>query len=83
MSSEVLTYVNDYLISAWSYTNPNTASFLKSRNSCSIQAVGGNVYALGSGVRVIRFNINSEDFLDVNSLRVQFDIVNNEHDRIN
>lgn len=72
MSIEDFKDANDELISDLSYKSPNSASFLKTRNSCSFQAVGGHVDSPGSGARVIRFSLNSEDFLVVNSLRIQF-----------
>ena len=76
MSIEILSDMNDELISNLNYKNPRTASYIIERNSCTFHAVGGNVYKPTSGIRVIRFNINAEDFLDPSSFRVMFDIVN-------
>ena len=73
---EILKDASDELISHLSYKNPSTASYIIDRNSASFHAVGGDTYSPVSGVRLIKFNINSEDFLDPNSLRIQFDIVN-------
>ena len=78
MSLELLKDANDELISELSYREPNTASFIISRNSCSFQAIGSNVYSPSSGVRIIRFNISGEDWVDPSTLRIVFDVVNNE-----
>jgi len=64
MSLELLKDANDELISELSYKEPNTASFITARNSCSFQAIGSNVYSPNSGVRIIRFNISGEDWVD-------------------
>ena len=80
MSIEILKDVSDELISSLSYKNPQTASYIIDRSSCSFQAIGGNIYKPTSGVRLIRFNIATEDLIDPNTIRVQFDIVNTDSD---
>ena len=76
MSLEIFKDMNDELISHLNYKNPRTASYIIERNSCSFHAIGGNVYKPTSGVRLLRFNIAAEDFLDPSTLRIMFDIVN-------
>jgi len=76
MSLEIFKDMNDELISHLNYKNPKTASYIIERNSCSFHAIGGNVYKPTSGVRLLRFNIAAEDFLDPSTLRIMFDIVN-------
>lgn len=82
MSLEVLKDASDELISSLSYKDPRTASYIIDRKSSSFQAVGSNIYSPTTGVRLIRFNISSEDFLDPNSLRIQFDILNTDPDGV-
>lgn len=48
------------------------------RSSRSFNAIGGDKYKPTSGVRIMRFNISSEDFIDPSSLLIQFDVVNLE-----
>ena len=62
MSLEMLKDADDQLISNLSYKNPSTASYILERNSSSFQAVGANIYKPSAGVKLIRFQINSEDF---------------------
>ena len=76
MSLEVRKDASDALISSLSYKTPSTASYIIDRQSASFQAIGGNVYRPTSGVRLIRFNISAEDFIDPSSLRIVFDVVN-------
>ena len=78
MSLELLKDANDELISELSYKEPNTASFITSRNSCSFQAIGSNVYSPSSAVRILRFQISGEDWVDPSTIRIVFDVVNNE-----
>ena len=76
MSIEILNDASDQLIPNLNFKQPATASYIIDRHSASFHAIGGNVYKPTSGVRLIRFNINSEDFLEPSTLRVMFDIVN-------
>ena len=78
MSIEILKDSSDELISSLNFKSPNTASYIIERNSASFMAIGGNVYKPTSGIRLIRFNLASEDFLDPATLRIQFDIVNTD-----
>ena len=76
MSIEILSDASDQLIPNLNFKQPATASYIIDRHSASFHAIGGNVYKPTSGVRLIRFNISSEDFLEPSTLRVMFDIVN-------
>ena len=80
MSIEILNDASDQLIPNLNFKQPATASYIIDRHSASFHAIGGNVYRPTSGVRLIRFNLNSEDFLEPSTLRVMFDIVNTDGD---
>ena len=69
--------VNDKLIESLSYKLDNSASYVVSRESSTYYAVGSNEYS-PKGVRVIKLLINGSDWLDPSTVRVQFDLVNND-----
>ena len=73
--SEMMRDNNDELISSLSYKNPTSASYIISRNSSTFHCVGGNIYTPNAGAKLIKFYLTAEDFLDPQSLRVQFDLV--------
>ena len=73
--SELYQDNSDQLIQSLSYKSPNTASYIVERSNSSFQAIGSNAYGPTAGTKVIKFSLTSENFLDCNTLRVQFDIV--------
>ena len=51
--------VNDVKISQLSFTNPATASYVIDRKFSTFHSTGGNIYSVGSGGSLIRFNVES------------------------
>ena len=71
--------VDDALIGGLSYKLKAGASYITNRRSVSYFASGGNQYS-PNGVRVIKFNIAGDQWLDPSTFRVRFQLNNLEHD---
>jgi len=67
--------IDDALISGLSYKLKPGASYVTNRRSCSFMASGGNQYS-SSGVKVLRFQLTADQWLDPSSLRVAFQLNN-------
>jgi len=71
--------IEDALIGGLSYKLKPGASYVTNRRSVSYFASGGNQYS-PSGVRVIKFNLTGDQWLDPSTFRVAFQLNNLEHD---
>lgn len=69
--------VDDALIGGLSYKLKSGASYVTNRRSVSYFPMGGNSYS-PTGVKVIKFNLTGDQWLEPNSLRVMFQM-NNAH----
>ena len=67
--------VDDALIGGLSYKLKAGASYVTNRRSVSFFASGGNQYS-PNGVKVCRFNITSDHWLDPSTFRVMFQLNN-------
>ena len=67
--------VGDALIGGPSYKLKPGASYVTGRRAVTFFASGGNQYS-SAGVKVCRFNIVSEQWLDPSTFRVMFTIIN-------
>jgi hypothetical protein len=65
--------VDDALIGGLSYKLKPGASYVTNRRSVSFMASGGNQYS-PSGVKVIRFNLTADQWLDPSTFRVMFQL---------
>ncbi|MFM7978577.1 MAG: hypothetical protein ACKPKO_04610, partial [Candidatus Fonsibacter sp.] len=54
----------DTLIDGLSYKLAKTASYITNRRSCTFHPRGSNIYKATAGTRVIRFQIDGQDWLD-------------------
>ena len=63
--------VDDALIGGLSYKLKDGASYVTNRRSVSYFASGGNDYST-SGVRVMKFNITSDQWLDPSTFHIAF-----------
>ena len=67
--------IDDALISGLSYKMKAGASYVTNRRSVSYFSSGGNSYS-SSGVRVLKFNLTGDQWLDPSTLRVAFTLNN-------
>ena len=68
----------DVLIDALSYKLGSSASYITSRKSSTFWPSGSNIYKPSSGTKVIKFQLNSEGWLDCSTVVVNFDLHNND-----
>ena len=69
----------DVLIDALSYKLGNSASYITDRKSVTFWPSGSNIYKTTSGTKVIKFQLNSEGWLDPSTVVVNFNLVNNDN----
>ena len=67
--------VEDSLIGGLSYKLKNGASYVTDRRSVTFFASGGNQYS-SAGVKVMRFNLASDAWMDPSTFRIQFQLNN-------
>ena len=67
--------VDDALIGGLSYKLKSGASYVTNRRAVSYFASGGNSYS-SNGVKVIKFNLNGDQWLDPSTFRVMFQLSN-------
>ena len=68
--------IDDALVGGLSYKLKPGASYVTDRRKCTFYASGGNQYS-SNGVKVCKFNIVSDQWLDPSTFRVMFTIHNN------
>ena len=68
--------IDDALVGGLSYKLKPGASYVTDRRKCTFYASGGNQYS-SSGVKVCKFNIVSDQWLDPSTFRVMFTIHSN------
>ena len=73
--------VEDYLIDGLSFKLQPGASYVTDRRSVTFFAAGSNVYTSSSGARVIRINLTGDGWLDPQTVRVSYTLVNNDANR--
>ena len=67
--------IDDALVGGLSYKLKPGASYVQDRRKCTFYASGGNQYS-STGVKVCKFNIVSDQWLDPSTVRVMFTIHN-------
>ena len=70
--------VEDQLIDGLSFKLAPGSSYIQDRKSATYWPSGSNIYTPNGGTKVIRFLINGSDWLDPNTLRIFFDVANQE-----
>ena len=63
--------VEDQLVQPLDFKIKAGASYVTGRRNCSFFSMGGNEYK-PSGVRVIRFQLSSDGWLDLSSVRIMY-----------
>lgn len=71
---------DDVLIDALSFKLGNSASYITDRKSVTFWPSGSNIYKTASGTKVIKFQLNGEGWLDPSTVRINFNLVNNDAD---
>ena len=70
----------DQLIDGLSFKLGNSASYITDRKSVTFWPSGSNIYKTSSGTKVIKFQLNSDGWCDPSTVRVMFNLVNNDAD---
>jgi hypothetical protein len=68
----------EILIEALSFKLPGSGQYIQERRSVTYQAEGSNMYSPSAGTRVLRFKLASEGWIDPSTVRIFFDLVNDE-----
>lgn len=68
----------DNLIEGLSFKLQPGASYVTERKSATFWAVGSNVYNPTGGVKLVKFVLSADDWLDPSSVVFQFELVNKE-----
>ena len=74
--------VDDALIDSLSFKLSNSASYITDRKSVTFWPSGSNIYKTNSGTKVIRFHLTNDNWLDPSTVRVMFNLVNNDSDAL-
>ena len=69
--------VEDSLIQSLDFKIKAGASYVTGRRNCSFFSMGGNEYT-PRGVRVLRFTLSSDGWLDPSSVRIMYTLVNED-----
>ena len=78
MPQEIVSESTEILSDKLSFKLPSTASYINARRSVYLPCVGSNIYTGGgSGTKLLRFQLNSDHWCDLETLRVNFILVNN------
>ena len=68
----------DMLIDGLSFKLSPGSSYITDRKNVSFFPSGSNVYTTAGGTKVLRILLNGDDWLDPSTLRVFFDVRNND-----
>ena len=71
--------VEDSLVQSLDFKIKPGASYVTGRRNCSFFSTGGNTYA-PNGVKVLRFQLSSDGWLDPSSVRIMYTLVNKSTD---
>ena len=66
------------LIDPLNFESPKTASYITSRRSVTFHPQGGSRYHATEGAQIISFLLTGNEWLDGSTLRIMFDLVNND-----
>ena len=66
--------IEDTLVNKLDYKLPSAANYIQGRRNVSFFATGGNQYT-PNGVKVIRFTLSSDGWLDPSSVRIMYSLV--------
>jgi hypothetical protein len=69
----------DVLVDALSFKLPGSGQHVVDRRSVSLHTECSNRYSASSGTRVIKLRLNGDRWLDPSTVRILFDIVNDDN----
>ena len=72
----ILASQEDHLLNSLSYKIPpnSGASYVTERRAVTYFPMGGNIYNPQTGSRQVRFNLARDQFIDLSSLAISFDL---------
>ena len=74
--------VEEVLINELSFKLPGSGEYVLDRRSVTFHQEGSNAYSPYSGTKLIRFKLAGDQWADPSTVRVMFDVVNDDHDGI-
>ena len=72
--------IEDLLVDSLSFKLPGSGQYVVDRRNCTFQTEGSKSYSASNGTRVLKFRLNGEGWLDPSTVRLMFDVVNNDGD---
>ena len=78
MVDAIANSTEDHLIEDLSFKLQPGASYVTDRRSVNYFATGSNIYTSDSGARLIRINVTADGWLDPETIRVAFTLVNTD-----
>jgi hypothetical protein len=69
--------IEDVLVNSFDYKLKPSATYVTERRNCTFFSQGSNVYS-PSGVRVLKFQLSSNGWLDPDSVRIMYTLVNED-----
>ena len=70
--------IEDKLIDGLSFKMTPGASYVVDRRSVTYHPQGSNIYKVGAGAKLIRILLTGDNWLDPSTLRVMFNLNNDE-----
>ena len=70
--------IEDYLIDGLSFKLRKGASYVTKRKLATFHPQGSNIYKAEQGTKLIKINLNSSDWLDPSTVRVQMKLTNED-----
>ena len=78
---ESITHNAEYLlVYSLSFKLPGSGQYVTDRRSVTFHTEGSNAYSAQHGTRALKFRLNGEGWLDPSTVRVMFDVMNNNAD---
>ena len=73
---------DEVLVDSLSFKLPASGNYVTERRSVTFLAEGSNVYSPDSGVKIMRFKLNGENWADPSTFRIMFDVVNGDNNGV-
>ena len=75
----LLNSVEEVLIDSLSFKVPGSGEYMTDRRSVTFHQEGSNVYSPQAGTTLIRLKIAADQWADPSTIRVMFDVVNDDN----